>query len=107
MNGLPLSLNNLRQAWEQWAINAEKRDDGWQSDFPTWHELIAAASHAMSQPDPCPQVVEDIAFCWAISEEDEPLADYAKMHLQECWPMLRHLVRSSYTETRWQVYDAV
>ena len=88
-------------------VNAENKMDGWQSDYPAWHELITAASHTMRQSDPSPQMIKDVAFCWAISEEDEPLADYAKTHMQECWPILYHLVRSPYPETRWQVYDAL
>ncbi len=101
------TLRGLVRDWERWAAGANKSEDGWQSDYPAWDALMEAATAAMVRPSPTPEELEDIARCWAISEECERLADYAKDHIDRCWETLRYLVHSRYTEARWQAYEVL
>ena len=36
-----------------------------------------------------------IELCWKISEETEDMADFAKEHVEECWPVLVLLAQST------------
>jgi HEAT repeat protein len=101
------TLSDLRRGWERWAAGADKSEDGWQADYPAWDALMAATILAMTQPSPSPRDLDDIAFCWAISEENEQLADYARDHVERCWASLRHLAGSAPKEARWQAYDVL
>lgn len=93
--------------WENWAITADQNDDGWQEDYPEWRLLMDAAIYEMTQQFPNREDIQYIDKCWAISEEGEHLADYARTHINLCWDVLCLLTESAYSSTRWQVYDVL
>ncbi len=101
------TLRELRRDWEQWAVGADKSEDGWQSDYPRWDELMSAARTAMANPGSVAEHFSDIEFCWAISEGGEDLADYARDNVGECWDLLQRLAHSESRDVRWQAYDAI
>ncbi len=88
------TLRELRRGWEQWAVSADTSEDGWQSEYPRWGELMIAARSAMAMPDSADEHFSDIEFCWAISEETEDLADYARDNVAQCWDLLQRLTHS-------------
>ncbi len=45
-------FNGLMEEWKRWAKAAERTNEGWQSDFPKWDLLIAAAIEALCGPMP-------------------------------------------------------
>ncbi len=100
-------LRDLCRRWQEWAAGADKPEDGWQSDFPAWNELMEAAIAVMARGSLSDDELSDIELCWAISEETENLADYAREHLDQCWDTLRRLARSDDPAVRWQVYDVL
>ncbi|MBI1925688.1 HEAT repeat domain-containing protein [Candidatus Poribacteria bacterium] len=101
------TLKERYRDWEKWAATADTSEDGWQSYYPAWGDLMYAAISAMTQQSPSLEDIEYIEKCWAISEETEDLGDYAKDHIEPCWGILRHLVKSVYPEVRWQVYSVL
>ena len=101
------TLKNLYKDWEKWVSTADKSEDGWQSYYPAWDDLMNAAISAMTQQPLDAEALEYIDKCWAISEETEDLACYAENHIDECWDVLCHLAKSEYPDTRWQVYSVL
>ena len=93
--------------WEEWASTADQNDDGWQEDYPTWGLLMDTAIYEMTRQSPKQEDIQYVDKCWAISEEGEHLADYARRHIDRCWDVLRLLTESAYSSTRWQVYDVL
>lgn len=93
--------------WEEWASTAGQNDDGWQEDYPRWRLLMDAAICEMTQQFPNRENIQYVDKCWAISEEGEHLADYARHHIDLCWNVLCLLAESVYASTRWQVYDVL
>ena len=93
--------------WKEWAITADQNDDGWQESYPKWRLLMDAAIDAMNQQFPSQEDIQYVDKCWAISEEGEHLADYARCHIDLCWNVLCLLTESTYSSTRWQVYDVL
>ena len=101
------ALSELCTEWRSWAANADRSENGWQSDFPRWQSLMDAAKAVMREPAIRKTDLEDLEFCWAISEETEGLADYAKENSEACWQNLCRLAASLRSEVRWQVYEAL
>jgi HEAT repeat protein len=101
------TLHDLVCQWENWAKTASQDEDGWQADFPAWDQLIQAAIRAMQHDTFTAESLKDVERCWAISEEGEDLADFARQHLDACWPVLQQLVHSPNASVRWQVYDVL
>ncbi len=100
-------LKRRYKEWEEWAITADQNDDGWQEDYPKWKLLMDAAIYEMTRQVPSQEDIQFIDKCWAISEEGEHLADYARTHIDRCWDVLLLLTESEYKDTRWQVYDVL
>jgi hypothetical protein len=98
------TLHELCKDWQNWAVTADRSEDGWQSDYPQWDNLMYAAKAAMLKPSLSVEDLQDIELCWTISDETEDLAEYAIEHLDQCWEVLNHLAQSSYLEVRWQVF---
>lgn len=98
------ALVSLLTDWDAWAAEADKSDDGWQSDYPHWAELMNAAMIAMGQPDADVTAIEK---CWLLSEEDEWLAEHVKKNPRRYVKLLTTLARSKYPSVRWQVYAAL
>ncbi len=65
---------------------------------------MQAAKLAMLDLFPSPSDLKLVEQCWAISEEGEDLADYARDHIEECWVALTSLSTSTDATVRWQVY---
>lgn len=101
------TLRDLCNAWMTWADGADKTENGWESDFPGWSALMDAAQNAVTQPFISDQELRDIEFCWAISQETEDLADYAREHIDQCWAILQKLTRAMSSDVRWQVYSVL
>jgi hypothetical protein len=97
----------LCRGWELWAVSANRDEDGWQTDYPAWEELLATAQAVMVQPALGEATLRDRDLCWAISEEDEPFVSYAQEHLEQCWAALHALAQSGRPDTRWQVFAAL
>jgi HEAT repeat protein len=68
---------------------------------------MGAAIAAMTQLAVRDEGFKDIEWCWAISEEGEELADYAKGHVEQCREALRRLATSTHRDVRWQVYSVL
>ncbi len=66
-----------------------------------------AAIYEMTQQSLNRKAIQYIDKCWAISDEGEHLADYARTHIDLCWDVLCLLTKSEYSSTRWQVYDVL
>ena len=98
------SLSFLLAEWEAWAAAADQSDDGWQSDYPRWAELMAAATAAMEHPD---NNLDAIEKCWLLSEEDECLADHVRKNPSHYLGLLTALAKSNYPSVRWQVYASL
>lgn len=79
-------LKRRYKEWEEWAITADQNDDGWQEDYPKpkWKLLMNAAIYEMTRQFPSQEDVKFIDKCWAISQEGEHLADYARTHIDQC-----------------------
>jgi len=101
------AIKELRKDWELWSETADKTENGWQSDYPKWPELMKAAIEAMSRASASAEQFSDVEFCWTISEESEEMADYARLHVDSLWDLLMRLARSTHPEVRWQVYSAL
>jgi hypothetical protein len=101
------SLVELCRDWKAWAVHAEKVEDGWQTDYPGWADLLATAREVMAQASLSEKELQALDLCWAISEETEPLLEYAQSHLAQCWLALSELARVGQPDTRWQVYSAL
>jgi hypothetical protein len=100
------SLKDLCNNWRAWAKSAEKSEDGWQSFYPKWDELMETAKLAMLQSSRDSEILMEIEFCWSISEETEDLAEFAKENIEECIDILEILSNSHDKNVRWQVYSA-
>jgi hypothetical protein len=79
------SLNSLVKRWKKWADSANKSEDGWQSLFPEWRNLILKASGLMARTELTDQDLQDLEFSWFISEEDEDMADHVKKEVDTYW----------------------
>lgn len=101
------SLRDIIKEWNNWAADAEKSEESWQSDYPSWDKLIQVAILSMLNFTGNTDDLKSIEFCWKISEETEDMADFAKHHITECWMVLESLAVSPYSEVRWQVYDVL
>ena len=95
-------LRELIEAWDSWALIADKSENGWESDFPEWEELMDAAWRAACDP-PEPSCLPLLEKCLAISSENEDLIQKA----QEAWGVVDTLSRSPLGACRWQIYEAV
>lgn len=100
-------LHSLRHDWERWAVEADRSEEGWQSDYPDWAELMRAAESVMLRPLVSPEELADLELCWAISSEDETLADFAREHIDQCWNTLQRLSTSEHSDVRWQVFSVL
>jgi HEAT repeat protein len=101
------TLKDHYKNWQKWVTHADKSEAGWQSDYPAWANLMATAISSMTKR---PLALDSISYIdqyWAISEETEDLADYAKDHIAACWEILHHLAKSENPDTRWQVYEVL
>lgn len=97
-------LERLLQEFDSWAASADHSDDGWEGRFPLWRELNRDAEQVMAEPSQNERSLFLLGRCWAITEEDETCADWAREHLHEehVRVMVRHLAVSGETRTRWQ-----
>ena len=100
------SLTELVRNFTQWASSADQSEDGWQSDFPAWNEMINLACSAMLEGGDESQFGL-IEFCWHMSEETEDMQDYAKDHIHSCQLIVKKLARSTEPSVRWQAYSAI
>ena len=95
------------QEWTQWRATADRSEDGWQTDFPQWDELMELTTAAMKEPGADAGTISMIAELWDASEETESLLEFARDNLDECWKVLRSLSSSSLPRCRWQVYEVL
>lgn len=68
---------------------------------------MSAASAAMVDRKVQQECLPEIELCWRISEEGEDMADFAKDHVEDCWPVLVELIDSKSAEVRWQVFSVL
>ena len=99
-------LSKLLHEWQEWSRSADQSEDGWESSFPRWSELIEAALERMKSP-PDREALELIARCWAMSEEDETLLDKVRSQNRVFWPFMKSLSTFEDARVRWQIYAAV
>ena len=99
----------LLTEFDHWASSADRRDDGWESDFPQWRELMQQAEQLMAQEHQNPATLFLLGRCWSLSEEDEVCAYWAREHIREghVRDLVFHLTRSADLEVRWQAYDVL
>jgi hypothetical protein len=99
------TLRDLTTAWQRWADTADTTENGWESDFPGWPQLMAGAKSAMQNPAALEETFSDLELCWEISEESEELSEFARAHLVNCWRCVEQLATSQRPTVRWQAYD--
>jgi hypothetical protein len=102
-------LESWLQQFDFWAATADRSEDGWESDFPQWQELMQATEKASITGHLSQHTLLMLGRCWALSEEDETCADWTREHLQEehIREMVRRLTASLDPDTRWQAYDVL
>ena len=100
-------LAELCRAWQQWATIADSSEDGWESDFPQWQSLMSSAKEYMRDAQLQIPNLPGLELCWQISEESEEMADYARAHYVDCWPVLMELAKSKNPRVRWQAYSVL
>ena len=102
-------LENLLQQFDLWAASADQSDDGWESDFPQWPELIRDAERAMAGEAQSEHVLSLIGRCWSLSHEDETCADWARRQVQDVrvQELVRRLADDDDATTRWQACDVL
>ncbi|MFO1372494.1 MAG: HEAT repeat domain-containing protein [Candidatus Competibacteraceae bacterium] len=99
-------LDKYVREWKSWSKGASRMENGWQSDFTNWEDLIYYAKSAMTQ-EPDAADLENIEFCWYISEESEELADFAIDYMDKVWQVIEFLAQSQFVEVRIQVYKVL
>lgn len=104
--GQILSLTEELARWRNWAVQASREENGWESEAPNWALLIRAAKSALIDGENTQEETE-IAAVFGISEEAEELADFLKSNLN-CVPSerIRRLLASEDSKVRWQIYDS-
>lgn len=72
-------LATFLQHFDHWAATHPQLDDGWETWFPAFPDLVNAAVEAMMRaaPDDADQL-KQIARVWSLSEETEDLAEAVK-----------------------------
>ncbi len=100
-------LTALCAAWQRWATSADRSENGWESDFPGWSDLIRRACSIMQDADAQLQYLAEIDLCWQWSEETEDMIACTKHRPDACWPVLIRLAGSDSPKVRWQVYAAL
>lgn len=98
----------LRQ-FDLWAITADRSDACWEYTYPKWPELAGEAEQVMAEAHQSERALVLLGRCWALSEEGEECADWAREHLQEehVGKLVERLTASAYSDTRWQAYDVL
>ncbi len=101
-------VDRLHQ-FDLWAATADRSDAGWESDFPQWKELIQAAEQIMAQGYQSERALVLLGRCWALSEEGEECADWARERIQDnrIREIVRRLTSSADSDARWQAYDVL
>lgn len=107
MNNNQSQLEKALHEWQIWSLNADKFNDGWESSYPEWANLMALAQKNMLESNMSNESLSEIEQCWSISEEDETLSDYAKQNYDKCFNLLLKLPESKDPKVRWQVYAAL
>lgn len=102
-------LEELLQQFDLWAASASRSEDGWEGNFPQWLDLTQEAERVMSQEHQTEAALSLLGRCWALSEEDETCADWARVHLQAAHvqELVRRLADDDDWNTRWQAYDVL
>ena len=102
-------IEALLTEFDRWAASADRQDDGWESDFPQWQELMQQAEQIMAQKQPSEQALFLLSRCWSLSEEDEDCADWAREHIDDrhVRSIIFRLTASPDPNTQWQAYDAL
>lgn len=95
-------LTELFRAWSEWAKTADQTEEGWQSDFPEWPELVDAAWAAQCSGSADRTLLTTLAEIWAISAESEEML----LRQREAWTQLQGLAQSGFADCRWQIYEA-
>jgi hypothetical protein len=90
--------------WREWAKEADRSEDGWQSSFTYWVDLMDAAKRVMLKDELTSQEINELEFCWSISEETEDLVDFAIEQAKNVWKILEMLTKSKDKDVRWQIY---
>ncbi len=102
-------LEEWLQQFDLWAASADRSDNGWEGYFPHWPELIQEAEQVMAGEHQSERGRLLLGRCWALSEEDESCADWARNHLHESHVQeaVRLLTDDNDPSTRWQAYDVL
>lgn len=98
-------MTRLWASWEAWAQSANRAESGWESSFPQWAALMDSAKQSLLG-DLSPAALKIMERCWAASQENEELLDFARDHITECWPNVAKLAQSAIGACRWQAYAA-
>lgn len=102
-------LEKRLQQFDAWAVSADRSDDGWEGYFPQWMEMMREAEQVMAGEHQGERILSLLGRCWALSEEDETCADWARDHLQDhrVQEMVRRLASDADPNTQWQAYDVL
>lgn len=102
-------LKKRLQQFDLWAASADRSSAGWEGYFPHWLELVREAEEVMAGEHQSDLALSLLGRCWALSEEDETCADWARGHLQDAHirELVRRLTASAERRTRWQACDVL
>jgi hypothetical protein len=101
------TLDSLIGEWKQWAQDTDRSEEGWETSFPRWAEVVTACKAVMLQPLHTPEIAQRVGFCWALDEEDEELADFARQAISRTLDLVLLLTQHEDPKTRWQAYDVL
>lgn len=101
------NLDILVKQWSDWSTTADKSENGWESDFPRWRELINSAQAAMVSFPTGNVSLSSLAEAWRISEETEELATFSAANASDTSDALLELATSPHPSVRYQVYSVL
>lgn len=100
-------LQELLRDWGTWAATASRDEDGWESSYPEWRELIAVAKDVLSDTHLTDRDIRNLATVFEISEEGEEIVRYLEDQAPPPVSALSRLIAIGSAATRWQVYASL
>ncbi|KKQ34180.1 MAG: peptidase C14, caspase catalytic subunit p20 [candidate division WS6 bacterium GW2011_GWA2_37_6] len=94
--------------WKHWAKGASKEEDGWESDYPNWNNLISTTTDLIeNSKQKSEEELKLIEFVLKVSEETEDLIPIIKINADKHKEMIQYLISSVHWEVRWQICECL
>lgn len=98
-------LVKLINDWKSWSKTASKLENGWESDFPMWNEIISESVKILLSKTEGNEELALVDFIFSISTETQDLVDYSVDHFVEVKSNLIKLLEFCCSDSRWQIYE--